>query len=130
MRPSDTFQTPSVEITKQLATELVRLGGYTHPLFADPDFIPGQAVLLLLGGLVEQTDRFDETVVAMLGMDDVKFTAPARVGDTIQATVEVLEENRRETTRTLVMAWTAINQDNVKVAESTVTMLFRIQGEK
>lgn len=124
-----TFTTPPVEVTRELAEELIRIGGYTHPLFADPEFIPGQAVLLLLGGLAEQTNRFDETVVAMLGMNNVRFLAPARIGDTLTGTVEVTDEQTRNTTRTLTMRWSAHNQDDQEVASYDVEMLFRLKGD-
>src|SRR5688500_15562350 len=75
---------PTLVIPSAAAGLATTLGGYTHPLFTDPDYVrtstpfstsplPGSLVLFLLGGLAEQSGAFDETTVAMVGIDNVRF---------------------------------------------------------
>jgi acyl dehydratase len=136
----DRFDTPSVDVDEAMVKELIAAGGYTHPLFTDPAFataskfgktpLPGQAILLLLGGLVEQTGRFDGTVIALLGLDAVRFLGPAFAGDTLRGEVEVLakEPSSNGTKGVLVMAWRCSNGEGKPVVESTARMLFRAGG--
>ena len=134
----DRFSTPSVTIDDAMVKELIATGGYTHPLFTDPSYaaattfgktpLPGQAILLLLGGLVEQSGRFDETVVALIGIDSVEFLAPAFAGDTLTGEVEVLgkEPSASGKRGTVVMAWRCRNGHGQQLLESTTRMLFNI----
>lgn len=135
----DSFETPSRTVDAETVRELVATGGYTHPLFTDEAYaaasplgatpLPGQAVLLLMGGLVEQSGRFDETVIALTGLDRVGFRTPAFAGDTIRVavTVEAKEPSRSGGRGTLVMQWACRNQRDELVAEATARMLFALE---
>lgn len=129
----DTFTTPSVTVGEHDAAALVKLGGYIHPLFTDPEFaaaspfgrapLPGQAVLLLMGGLVEQSERFDETTIALLGFEDVRFRKPAFSGDALAVEVTVLAKEPRGV---LIMSWECRNDTSETVCEARARMLFRV----
>jgi acyl dehydratase len=140
LSPGDRFSTPSRAIEPSDASALVSIGGYTHPLFTDPAFakespfgrppLPGEAVLLLMGGLAERSGRFDETTVALTGFDEVRFVAPAFAGDELRVEVEVLSKERSGSGRrgTLVMAWRCANQRRETVVEAIARMLFRTEA--
>lgn len=111
------FTTPSRLVTEADVQSMVDLGGYTHPLFSDPAhaaasefggrLLPGQGVLLLMGGLVEQSARFDDSVIALVGFDDVRFHSPVQPGDEVEVEVAVLARERRRGHRGLLtMRWT------------------------
>jgi acyl dehydratase len=133
----DRFDTPKHTVEEETVRTLIETGGYTHPIFTDPAFaaasgfgrtpLPGQAVLLLMGGLVEHSGRFDDSVIALTGFDEVRFVAPAFAGDTLRAEVEVLakEPSRSGSRGVLVMAWRCVNGAGEPVAEATARMLFR-----
>jgi acyl dehydratase len=136
LNEGDVFDTPVRVITADDVDVLVRIGGYTHPLFTDPEHarasifgkrpLPGQAVLLLMGGLVEQTGRFDETVLALTHLDKVVFHKAAFEGDSIHVAVEVLEKGGSGTGRGVVeMFWHCRRGDEL-VVSSVATMLFRL----
>lgn len=90
----------SREITAATVAEFVHAGGFTHPLFTDPDHarsrgfdaapLPGQALLLVMGGLVEATGVFREGVRALLGYRDVEFGRRVCAGDVLHLQVELL----------------------------------------
>ena len=62
------------------------------------------------------------------GMDDLRWTAPVRPGDTLHVEAEVLEtrESRSKPDRgTAVIAYAVVNQEAVPVMTYRVTHLFR-----
>jgi acyl dehydratase len=134
------FETPTRAIDIDLHARLIEVGGYTHPLFTDREYLattpfdapplPGQALLLLMGGLVEQSGKFDDTVIALLGFDSVKFLAPAVPGMTVRVRVEVLDkEPRPDRDRgVLVLGWRCLDQVGERLVDATARMLFRTEA--
>jgi acyl dehydratase len=102
---SDELPGPVISPTRCLRPDdgdvLVARGGYTHPLFSDPVYLrsspfaarpwPGEAVLLVMGGLAEQTGLYDGWAIALTGFDGVTFRAPAFDDDEILVEIETLE---------------------------------------
>lgn len=136
----DRFTSPSRVITWEDMTTIVRVGGYTHPLFTTRKVLegtpfpstpmPGQGVLLVMGGLVEQTERFDETVLALVGFKDVRFSSPVLEGDDIHVEVEVLEKKDGGARKgfaigTMTMRWTVHNDRQGTVLTAMAEMMFR-----
>lgn len=125
------FTTPSLEVTESLRASLVAIGGYTHPLFTQPDELalpggkplPGQAVLLLMGGLVEQAERLDDAV-ALLGLREVSFRRPSVPGTTLTVRVEVLGHTAtRGGRRRREMRWQAVDAKGTVLVEAIALML-------
>ena len=120
---------PSVLVTEELAKDLVQSGGYTHPLFhpeSDADRpLPGQAVLLLMGGLVEQSGALDHAV-ALLELRSTRFLKMVKPGVRLHVEIELDDPgpSSRATTQQVVR-WTAVTADGAAIAESEVLMLVR-----
>ncbi len=55
----------------------------------------GPLVYAIAAGLLFQLHLYDDTLIAFLGFDSLKFTKPVKAGDTIHARIKVLE--KRET---------------------------------
>ena len=51
----------------------------------------------IAAGLLFQLHLYDDTLIAFLGFDSLKFTLPVKIGDTVRVRVEVLE--KRETSK-------------------------------
>ena len=129
------FVTPSRAITAEAASQIVRVAGYAHPLFASlasgardaGALIPGELTLLLLGGLAEQTDAFDETTLALVALDAVEFRAPARTGETIRLEMEVTAKRLSASgSRGFVtFSWTCLNESGGVVLTARATFAFR-----
>jgi acyl dehydratase len=135
------FAPRSRTVTGTLVELLTALGGYTHPLFTDATYVqahspfpasplPGQAVLLLCGGLAEQSDAFDEHVVALVGLDEVAFRAAALPGDTLALEMEVVEvlRSRKGDRGVVTLAWRCRNQRDEAVLDARARMLVRDSG--
>jgi acyl dehydratase len=132
----DRFHTPARTLDDETVHALIAHGGFTHPLFTDAEFaastgfggivLPAQAVLMVMGGLVEQSGRFDRTTIALTGFDSVRFLKPVSAGDTIRTEVEVLgkEDTPSGARGVLVMSWRCVKGGGEPVAEATVRMLF------
>lgn len=52
----------------------------------------GPLVYAIAAGLLFQLRLYDDTLVAFLGFEDLRFTRPTRIGDTIRAVIEVTEQ--------------------------------------
>ena len=57
----------------------------------------GPLVYAIAAGLLFQLHLYDDTLIAFLGFDKLKFTAPVRAGDTVRARIKVLD--RREASK-------------------------------
>jgi len=133
----DRIDCPSKTVVEGVAALMIGLGGYTHPMFNDHQYIdtatpfdrpliPGEMTLFFLGGLAEQSGIFDETTVALVGIDDVRFKTPVLVGDTIAFEMEVVEKKRSERHGTVTFAWRCHNQEGQLVLQAKATLLFRV----
>ncbi len=123
---------PSRTVTQDLIDALVELGGYPHPLFhPTPEEraggrsapLMGQGVLLLAGGLAEQTGALDD-VIALVGLTDVSFRHMVCAGTSVHLVMDL----RTTTTtssgkRRSEYRWTVVDDDGSVVLEATALML-------
>lgn len=125
---------PTRTITAEDLDAMVVVGGYTHPLFVDPEYaarspfkrrpVPGQGLMLLMGGLAEQSGVFDDTTIGLIAFDTVRFLSPAFAGDAIQLDMEVISKERDHAGRgVLVFAW-LLHRDETLLVEAIARMLF------
>lgn len=124
--------TPTLAITAELIDELIGTGGYTHHLFnpsaeqrrhGQTPPLPGQAVLLLAGGLVEQSGILDHGK-ALLELKSVRFLAMVHAGSTLR--VEVTPGTERTTSTGKIIGeyrWQVLNETGACVVEATAVMM-------
>ncbi|MBL0731783.1 MAG: MaoC family dehydratase N-terminal domain-containing protein [Desulfosarcina sp.] len=121
-------------------TDIVNFAGFTgdwHPLHTDVEYAENSAfksriahgMLILSIGMAlpfrlgPYSSILPKSFIAFYGMDEIRFTAPVRIGDTIHCEVEILEiidkDNSKGvlTTRNLI-----INQDNKVVVSFTMKL--------
>lgn len=133
---SATSSEPSVTVTAELVDTLIRRGGYTHPLFNPPDPgsdggppLPGQAVLLLMGGLVEQSGQLDDAI-ALLELRRMRFHQLVRAGTTLRVRIERLASRSTSSGKVVAeLRWTAVDADGADVAEAEAVMLMNESGK-
>jgi acyl dehydratase len=136
LQPHQRWDSPEYTLDER-ADAITAWAGYVFPLFTDEAFarragfagrpVPGELVLLVLGGLAEQTGVFDETTLALTGLDSVRFLTPALVGDTVRLVMEVSEKRQSDSGRRgfVTFAWTCRNQRDEVVLEALATLVFR-----
>ena len=139
LRVGERFVTPTLTIDPVRAREVIAWAVYVHPLFTDPDIparagitgspVPGEMVLLLLGGLAEQTGVFDDTTLALVELEKVRFMSVAVLGDTVHlemlVTKRALSPSRRRGFVTI--KWTCLNQRSEMVLEAEALFAFRTE---
>ncbi|MBI4289276.1 MAG: MaoC family dehydratase N-terminal domain-containing protein [Chloroflexi bacterium] len=107
MQIGDKVKTKGKTLTDSIVTTVVALGGYTEPFFHDEEYAkttqfggriaPGILAVLVGGGLSEQAGYFAGSTIAMMGMDNIKFIAPIKPGDTIRVKSEITD--KKETSK-------------------------------
>ena len=134
----DRFTSSTFHLDAERARDVVRWAGYVHPLFADPAYpatvglsggiVPGELVLMLMGGLAEQTGVFDETTIALVEFESVKFKKPAIGGSTLRLDMEVLKKHASSSGRRgfLTFRWTCVDQADEVVLEADAVLAFKL----
>jgi acyl dehydratase len=101
------FESPARTLTEADIVAFAGLSGDYNPLHVDEEYARttvfggrvahGPLVYAIAAGLLFQLHLYDDTLIAFLGFEDLRFTKPVRPGDTLRARVQVLE--KRETSR-------------------------------
>jgi acyl dehydratase len=101
------FESPARTVTEADIVMFAGISGDYNPLHVDEEYCRntafggriahGTLVYAIAAGLLFQLHLYDDTLIAFLGFDELRFTKPVRAGDTIHARVKVLE--KRETSR-------------------------------
>jgi len=99
------FESPARTVTEADIVAFAGISGDYNPLHINEEFCKktqfgtriahGPLVYAIAAGLMFQLHLYDDTLIAFLGFDSLKFTNPVKAGDTIHARVKVLE--KRET---------------------------------
>jgi acyl dehydratase len=96
------FTTSARTVTETDLMSFAMLSGDWNPIHTDTVFAEatsyGQRVvygvfgLALLTGLLDRSGLFSGSAIAMLGIQDWKFTRPVFIGDTLHATIEIVSK--------------------------------------
>ena len=99
------FESPARTVTEADIVMYAGLSGDYNPLHINEEYAKqtqfgtriahGPLVYGIAAGLLFQLHLYDDTLIAFLGFDSLKFTKPVKPGDTIHARIKVLE--KRET---------------------------------
>lgn len=117
-------------VDQELIETLVRVGGYTHPLFqGDAAPLMGQGVLLLAGGLAEQSGALDD-VIALIGLADVRFHRMVHAGRSVRLVMDLGETTTTSSgKRRSEYRWTVEDDEANLILEATALMLRRPEPE-
>lgn len=116
---------PDLRVTEEMITSLVCIGGYTHALFQTVGAAPlmGQGVLLLAGGLAEQSGALDHAV-ALVGLEDVRFHKMVLPDMVISLQLQRLSSRPASSGRQIeTYAWSVVDEAGDVVLEATAVML-------
>ena len=131
------FVTSARTITETDIINFAGISGDYNPLHIDEEFCRntqfgtriahGPVVYSIATGLIFQLPLYDDTLIAFLGFDSLKFTKPVKIGDTIHARVEVIE--KRETSKSdrgiMKRLLQVLNQNNELVQEGVQAFLLK-----
>lgn len=135
----DVVLTDSHTITMEDVLGFGRVTRDMHPLHTDPDYCLDTAFgrpiahglygLSLIEGLKSELKLYENTSIASLGWDKVKFRAPLYPGDTVH--VKVTFESKRESRSghgILIERTEMINQDGIVVIDAEHAAMVRRRG--
>lgn len=101
------YISPSRTVTETDIINFAGVSGDYNPLHMDEEYCKktqfgtriahGPLVYSIAAGLLFQLHLYDDTLIAFLGFDSLKFTKHVIAGDTITAKINVIE--KRETSR-------------------------------
>ncbi len=131
------FVTSARTITETDIINFAGISGDYNPLHIDEEFCRntqfgtriahGPLIYSIATGLIFQLHLYDDTLIAFLGFDSLKFTKPVKIGDTIHARVEVIE--KRETSKSdrgiMKRLLQVLNQNNELVQEGVQAFLLK-----
>lgn len=131
------FESPARTVTEADIALFAGLSGDYNPLHVNEEYCKqtvfggriahGPLVYAIAAGLLFQLHLYDDTLVAFLGFDSLKFTKPVRPGDTIHAWIKVIE--KRETSRpdrgVMKRELRVLNQRGEVVQEGVQTFLLK-----
>jgi acyl dehydratase len=96
------FESPARTVTEADIVQFAGLSGDYNPLHINEEYCKttifgtriahGPLVYAIAAGLIFQLHLYDDTLIAFLGFEDLRFTKPVKPGDTIHARVKVLEK--------------------------------------
>jgi len=99
------FESPARTVTEADIVAFAGLSGDYNPLHVNEEYCKttvfggriahGPLVYAIAAGLLFQLHLYDDTLIAFLGFENLKFTKPVKPGDTIRARIKVLD--KRET---------------------------------
>ena len=104
----DHFTTGRRTITESDILQFVCLVGMLEPLFVDAEYIreeslygqriaPGSLTFSMAEGLAVQTGILHTTGMAFVGLEQMRLSAPVKLGDTIEVQIEVLDTKEVKT---------------------------------
>ena len=131
------FVTSARTITEADIINFAGISGDYNPLHIDEEFCRntqfgtriahGPLVYSIATGLIFQLHLYDDTLIAFLGFDSLKFTKPVKIGDTIHARVEVIEkrESSKPDRGIMKRLLQVLNQKNELVQEGVQAFLLK-----
>jgi acyl dehydratase len=133
----DTFTTGARTLTEADVVGFAGLSGDFNPIHTDAEFAKetpyGQRVVYgllgisILTGLLDRTGLFSGSAIAMLGINEWKFTAPIFIGDTVHVRLTITDVRRTSKPDRGVVGrfFELINQDGAVVQKGNIDLMVR-----
>jgi len=129
-----TFETPRRTVTEADVVAFAGVSGDFNPLHTDEEFAKngpfgrrighGVLTLAILTGLWDRLGFLTGSVEAFYGIDKLRFTRPVFFGDSLRATVKVVDKKEREANGMIVFSNEVVNQrgETVLVCDTKVVV--------
>ena len=131
------FESPARTVTEADIVAFAGLSGDYNHLHVNEEYCKttvfggriahGPLVYAIAAGLLFQLHLYDDTLIAFLGFENLKFTKPVRPGDTIRARIKVLDKRETSTPERGVMRrqLQVLNQRGEMVQEGIQAFLLK-----
>lgn len=141
-RIGDIFTTAAITVTETHVVNWAGLTGDFYPLHMDKEYAAktqfgqrlahGPLIFGLAVGLVAQSGVGADSVIAWLGVDDMRMQRPVLLGDTVRVRVEVKQQTPTKDPLRGVQVWlyTVLNQRDEAVMSFDYKMMFHMRGHE
>ena len=132
-----TFESAARTITETDIVNFAGISGDYNPLHINEEYCKntqfgtriahGPLIYAIAAGLLFQLHLYDDTLIAFLGFESLKFTKPTKIGDTINAkiTVTELSETSKSDRGVMKRQLQVINQRGEVVQEGIQAFLMK-----
>ncbi len=136
----DVYHTQGLTVTETHVVSWAGLTGDFYPLHMDAEYAAasqfgerlahGPMIFGLAVGLVALAGFGADSVIAWLGVDDMRMFLPVRIGDTIRVEVTVKEQTATSNPKKGIQTWlyTVLNQRDETVMSFDYKMMFHMRG--
>jgi 3-hydroxybutyryl-CoA dehydratase len=134
----DTFSTGERTITEADIVAFANLSGDCNLIHVDAEYAKastfgqriahGLLVLSISSGLTVQSALTNDSIIAFYGIDQLRFTKPVFIGDTIRVRSRVIELSPRETKGVVTFEMTVFKQNDEQVLICNKRVLLRRKG--
>lgn len=136
--PGMEFETPGRTVTEADIVNFAGVSGDFYSLHTDEEFAArtiyggriahGLLVVSIVTGLWFRLGIFDGTLIALYGIDRLRFIKPVRPGDTVRAKLTVLEKAEKEKGGLVTIRNEVYNQRGELVAVFDAKVLMAYKG--
>lgn len=142
LAPGREWESAARTVTEHDIGTYAGLSGDYNPLHVDEEYAKGTPfggriahgplAYAIASGLLFQLHLYDQTLIALVGLNNVRYLAPVRAGDTIRVKACVLD--RRETSKSdrgiVVRQLRILNQRDECVQELEQVLLVKREAKK
>ncbi len=137
----DTIDTAAITMTETHVVNWAGLTGDFYPLHMDAEFVAktqfgqrlvhGPMIFAMAVGLAAQAGIAEDSVIAWLGVDNMRMSAPVFIGDTIKLQIEVIKQVPTSDPKKGIQVWlyTVTNQRDEVVMNFEYKMMFHMRGQ-
>jgi acyl dehydratase len=137
LHPGDVFSGPARTITESDVVTFAGVSGDFNPIHTDVEFaantpygqrvVYGLLILSMMTGLLDRTGLFSGSAIAMLGIRDWRFVAPAFIGDTIRfrLTITGVRRTRRGDRGVVSRYFEVLNQNDTVLQSGHIDVMVR-----
>lgn len=134
------FETAARTVTETDVVNFAGISGDYNPLHINEEYCKttqfgtriahGPLIYAIAAGLLFQLHLYDDTLIAFLGFESLKFTKPVKIGDTIHARVTVTEvlETSKPDRGVMKRQLQVINQHGEIVQDGIQAFLLKRKG--
>jgi acyl dehydratase len=118
----EVFETPSRTITEADVVNFAGISGDFNRIHTDEEYAKGTLyktriahgllVVSVVSGLRLRLGIFENSLIALYGIDNLRFLAPVKIGDTIRAKITIINKEEKSKGGLLTLKHEVYNQKN------------------
>ncbi|WP_292320231.1 MaoC/PaaZ C-terminal domain-containing protein [Caldisphaera sp.] len=135
----EVFETSGRTITEADIVNFAGISGDFNRIHIDEEYAKktiygtriahGLLIISVVSGLRLRTNVFEASLIALYGIDNLRFIAPVKIGDTIRAKITVIKKEQKRKGGLLTLKHEVFNQRNELVAVFDLLLLVSYKNQ-